>query len=81
VVTNKQKNKIYNMKNSDSLKVVAALLAGAVAGTVLGLLFAPVKGADLRKKAVDGAKELADNLKKKMNNQDAKEHIKELTGS
>lgn len=66
------------MKNSDSLKLVAALLAGAVAGTVLGLLFAPAKGTDLRKKAVDGARELADNLKKKINHETAKENIKDF---
>ncbi len=73
------------MKNSDSLKVVAALLAGAVAGTVLGLLFAPSKGTELRKKAFDGAKDLADNLKTRISNdplfEKGKEKIKELTGN
>lgn len=56
------------MKNPGSLKVIAAVLAGVVAGTVLGLLFAPGKGADLRKKAMDGAKDLAATLKRKVGN-------------
>jgi len=69
------------MKNNDSVKVVAALLAGAVAGTVLGLLFAPSKGTELRRKAVEGARELTDNLKKKLHNDIVKDGAKELTGN
>jgi gas vesicle protein len=72
------------MSKSDNLKVVAALLAGAVAGTVLGLLFAPAKGTDTRKKALDGAKDLANSLKNKVSNnsllEEGKEKIKELAG-
>jgi gas vesicle protein len=56
------------MENRDNLKVVAALVAGAVVGTVLGLLFAPAKGKDTRRKVWDGAKEIAVDLKDKIRN-------------
>jgi gas vesicle protein len=74
------------MENQNNLKVVAALLAGAVAGTVLGLLFAPARGKDTRKKVWDGAKEIAVDLKEKIRNGVAQtnatpEASKEFTGS
>ena len=46
----------------NNLKVIAAFLAGAVAGSALGILFAPAKGSDTRKKAISDAKDMATNL-------------------
>lgn len=34
----------------NSGKIALGILAGALAGTVLGVLFAPAKGSDIRKK-------------------------------
>jgi len=54
------------MSNTNSLKVIAAIAAGVVAGAALGLIFAPAKGEDTRSKLLNGAKDMADNLKKKI---------------
>jgi gas vesicle protein len=54
------------MENQNSLKVIAALAAGALAGTVLTLLFAPAKGSDTRKRILKTAKDISENLKQKI---------------
>lgn len=54
------------MKNSS--KVLIALGAGAAIGAILGILFAPAKGEEIRKKITDQSKKLVDNVKDKFNN-------------
>ena len=45
--------------------VVLGLLAGLAAGAVLGILFAPEKGARTRRKIMDKSEDIADELKDK----------------
>lgn len=55
------------MENSnDTAKLVGAVVVGALIGATLGVLFAPDKGSATRGKLMDGAGDLADNLKKKV---------------
>lgn len=49
------------MKNSLGL-----LLLGAAVGAAIGVLMAPAKGTDTRKKVFKGAEDLADDLKEKI---------------
>lgn len=46
-------------------KVIVSTLAGVGAGVLIGLLFAPDKGTETRRKIVDGYNDLEDNLKTK----------------
>ncbi|MGZ3883061.1 MAG: YtxH domain-containing protein [Bacteroidia bacterium] len=61
---------------SDNTKVLGALVLGAAAGAVLGLLFAPSKGSDLRKKISDNAGDLIDELTDKI--QEGKSALAEM---
>lgn len=61
---------------SDNGKILSALLLGAAAGAVLGLLFAPEKGSDTRKKIKEGAEDLIDQLNEKIS--EAKEAMSGL---
>ena len=48
-------------------KVLLGLLAGVAAGALLGILFAPAKGSDTRKKISKKGEDYADALKEKFN--------------
>jgi gas vesicle protein len=49
----------------NSGKVILGVLAGAAAGALLGVLFAPEKGSDTRKKIAKKGGYYADSLKEK----------------
>ncbi len=57
------------------LKVLSGVLLGAAAGFVIGLLIAPEEGKKTRKKILDEADKLADNLLKEI--EEAKPEIEE----
>jgi len=52
---------------NNSAKIIAALAAGVLAGAVIGVLFAPDKGSETRKKVSEEGKKLAQSLKEKLN--------------
>ena len=53
------------MKNTS--KILTAIAAGAAAGAILGVLFAPDKGTETRKKISKKSGDVADSLKHKFN--------------
>jgi len=69
----------------DSGKIIGALLLGVAVGAVIGIIFAPEKGSETRKKLMAGAKDLAEDLKENftdtvnniLNREDATEGIAE----
>jgi gas vesicle protein len=52
---------------ANSGKLVAALLLGAAAGATLGVLFAPDKGSETRRRIADRASELGDGINDRLN--------------
>jgi gas vesicle protein len=48
-------------------KIILGVLAGAAVGALLGILFAPDKGKETRKKIIHKGEEYVDNLKEKVN--------------
>jgi gas vesicle protein len=56
------------MENSgSSVKMVGTLLLGAAIGGLLGVLFAPNKGSDTRKKILSKGEDLSGAMKDKIN--------------
>lgn len=49
-------------------KLLLGVLAGVAAGAVLGILFAPDKGSETRKKIAKKGEDYADGIKEKFNN-------------
>lgn len=48
-------------------KILTALIVGAAAGAVLGILYAPDKGSETRKKVNEEGKKMSDAIKNKFN--------------
>lgn len=57
--------KLYSMNKNG--KILAALAAGMAVGAVLGVLFAPGKGSETRKKMKEEGRKMADDVKDKFN--------------
>lgn len=65
------------MKTSNVVvSLIAGILAGAAAGAALGILYAPDKGTETRRKITRKGEELRDNLRQKF--EGAKEEASEL---
>jgi gas vesicle protein len=65
VLSKNHSPKINKMKNSS--KVLIAVGAGVAIGGLLGVLFAPDKGSETRKKIADAGKQLGEKIKEKVN--------------
>ena len=56
------------MENSNDGKVIGALLLGAAIGGILGVLFAPDKGSETRRKIMEESDELSEAVREKLKN-------------
>lgn len=57
------------METTSGIKVIGALMIGALVGAALGVLYAPQRGYRTRRKILDGAKDLVEDFKEKMKNE------------
>lgn len=52
------------MENSnDTVKVIGSMLLGSLVGATIGVLFAPHKGSKTRRKLINGAQDISDEIK------------------
>jgi len=56
------------METNGTVKVLLAFLGGVAAGAALGVILAPEKGEDTRKKIAEGVRNFGDLVKKQANN-------------
>ena len=61
-----------------ALGYIGAFLGGAIAGAAIGLLAAPEKGRDTRKKIADTVEEFMDKHNIKLNRKDKNELVDDL---
>ena len=61
-------------------KILVSVAAGAAVGAILGILFAPEKGSELRRKMTERRKKIADEVKEKFEFKvnDRKERVEDL---
>jgi len=52
---------------NNTSKILTALIVGAAVGAVLGILYAPDKGSETRKKVNEEGKKMSDAIKNKFN--------------
>lgn len=61
---------------NDTTRIIAAFAAGALVGAIAGVLLAPDKGSETRRKLTEQGKKMADSLKDKLRS--GKEKFNEL---